>query len=235
MDRHGVDQSELAQRLGHKPHWASQFLGGSRGVPIATAEAIAGIFGVETWELFVPPSGGEASSTAASTAPAIRQYERRGIQIEPGVPDAFTRVPMLGGRIAAGEPLLLEGTPDTYLAFRAEFARRFTAPVLMRVGRKEESMLPEIHPDDVIAMDQAEERRLKVQPDRMYVLNLDGGGTIKHVEIMDSHIVITAKNPDRARYPTRIERVPDDQSVLDIVRGEVVWIGRYMGSGRSKR
>lgn len=234
MAKRKLNASDLAKAMKKRPSWASLFLAGSRDVPVKTAEEIAAYLGVPLWELFAPDDLPDQEQAADAKLPAAREYHRRGIDVAAGENTEFMRLPVLTGRVAAGEPLMLSGEPASYLAFRADFARRFTAPVLLRVGKREESMLPEILPEDLVAIDQAENKRMRVSPSRMYVLNLDGGGTIKHVERVDDHIVITARNPDRARYPTRIVKT-DDQSILDLVRGEVVWVGRYMGSGKEKR
>ena len=235
MARKRLTPLALARAIKKSQPWASQFLSGSRDVPVKTAEDIAAFLGVPLWELFAPDGVSDELGAAEASLPPVREYMRRGIDLSAGEQTEFLRLPVLSGHIAAGEPLTLSGEPDSYLSFRADFASRFTAPILMRVGKREESMFPEIYPDDLVAMDQADSKRLKVQPGRIYVLNLDGGGTLKHAELVDGHLVITARNPDRARYRTRIESVRDDQSILDIVKGEVVWIGRYVGSGRDKR
>lgn len=205
----------------------------------AVLMGLAVVYNADPMDLFsylLPRGIGPMVPHATTTAlPPTAEYGRRGIRLDTAAAVEFVQLPVLAGRIAAGEPLVISGEPDSFLAFRADFARRFTAPVLLRVGRREESMWPDILPDDLIAMDQADSKRTRLDPKLMYVLNLDGGGTIKHVELVDKQLVISARNPDRGRYPTRLVRVDGDQSLLDIVKGEVVWIGRYLGSGKERR
>jgi phage repressor protein C with HTH and peptisase S24 domain len=67
----------------------------------------------------------------------------------------------------------------------------------------------------------------------VYVLNIDGGATIKRVEVADGRLVVSSDNLNKDRYPTYTRPI-HGIDLRTIIVGEVVWIGRYMGSGKGR-
>jgi Peptidase S24-like len=152
----------------------------------------------------------------------------------------FVAIPLLHRPIAAGEPLDTNPDPDIdeALAFGERFVRRFTRPVCLRVGKREESMLPLIQPGDVVAIDQAEETRSKPLGGHVYAVNFgplsgENGGAVKRIELSDKHLIVLSDNPDKARYPTRVFDL-EGRNLLEALKGEVVWVGKHLGSGKGK-
>ena len=140
---------------------------------------------------------------------------------------------MLTPPIAAKRPLLLEPTPerDSSLPFRREAAKKLTRPIGLRVGRREEAMVPTIQPSDVVVIDQNIERRRHPEDGHLYVIKLDAlagdehGGAITRIETSDGILILTSDNPDTTQYPARAFSVKG-KNLTDILVGEVVWIGR---------
>ena len=64
----------------------------------------------------------------------------------PASMEGFVALPLLTPPIAAKQPLLLEPTPerDSSLPFRREAVKKLTRPIGLRVGRREEAMVPTI-------------------------------------------------------------------------------------------
>lgn len=148
--------------------------------------------------------------------------------------EGFEPVRVLSRAVGAGQPIVVDAEDgNESLAFRNDFTRRFTNPIAVRVGRDQHSMVPTVHPGDVLVIDRSERVRLKPDGRRIYALNLDGGAMIKRVEVAGQWLLVSSDNLDKGHYPTR--PVPlDDMNLLDVVVGEVVWIGRYIGSGRKR-
>jgi len=99
-------------------------------------------------------------------------------------------------------------------------------------------MLPTIQPNDMVAIDQDEEIRRRPLTGHIYAVNFapltgDEGGAVKRVELAQGHLIISSDNPDKARYPTQAFDVAG-HNLLDILRGNVIWFGRYLGSGSKK-
>jgi len=133
---------------------------------------------------------------------------------------------------------VLNSKHDTRLAFAREFLRPLTRPVVLRVGRKEVSMRPTIEPGDIVLVDQNLTRRRRPPPGRIYAINegpLTGsdGGVLQRVEVADRTLILSADNPDRSRHPIRTFDLKG-KSLPDVLVGEVVWIGRSMGSEKRR-
>lgn len=161
-------------------------------------------------------------------------------QPKPTTLEGFKAIPLLKAPIAAGQPLAIEPDPerDGQVAFADWFLARFVSPVCLRVGRREESMLPTIQPGDMIAINQDEATRARPLSGHLYAVNFgpltgDPGGAVKRVELADGHLIISSDNPDKGRYPTQVFDV-EGKSLLDVLRGEVIWFGRYIGSGTKR-
>lgn len=139
----------------------------------------------------------------------------------------FQQVPMLKGRIAAGQPFPVDARLAGGRAFTAEFVKRFRRPVLIKVGASEISMLPTIQPNDLLLIDQDEQRRRKPMFSRIYALSLKDGGTVKHCEVVEDELVIVPENMQQRGFAPQTVSL-EGENILDIVRGEVVWIGREL-------
>lgn len=140
---------------------------------------------------------------------------------------SFTEVPMLKGRIAAGQPFPIEARFSGSRAFTTEFLKGITKPVLVKVGGSEVSMMPTVQPNDLLLVDQNEDKRRSPVFGKIYALSLDEGGTIKHCEIVEGGLVIVPQNMQQRGFTPRT--IPlQDRNILDIVRGEIVWIGREL-------
>ncbi len=100
-------------------------------------------------------------------------------------------------------------------------------------------MAPMIRPGDVVLIDQNIERRRHPEDGQVYVVNLDAleddehGGGLQRIEVSGSTLILNADNADKSRYPTRAFDIKG-KSLPDILVGEVVWFGRYMGSGKRR-
>ena len=100
-------------------------------------------------------------------------------------------------------------------------------------------MVPTIQPGDVVVIDQNIERRRHPGDGHLYVVNLDAlagddhGGAITRIETSDGILILTSDNPDTTRYPPRAVKVTG-RNLPDILVGEVVWFGRYLGSQKRR-
>lgn len=139
----------------------------------------------------------------------------------------FREVHILKGAIAAGQPFPLERNWSGARVFTEEFLSRYKDPILVKVGKAENSMLPTIQPNDLLLLDQAEERRSNPRMTRIYAVSLEEGGTIKRCEVVGRELVIMPENMQQRSFSPRTVPLAD-RDLLEIVRGEVVWIGREL-------
>ena len=139
----------------------------------------------------------------------------------------FQEVPMLKGRIAAGQPFPVDVRYSGSRAFTAEFLKPFTRPVLVKVGAAETSMLPTIQPNDLLLIDQSEEKRRRPEFGKAYALSLEEGGTVKRCEVVDRELVIVPENMQQRGFTLKTVNL-EEKNILDIIRGEIVWLGREL-------
>lgn len=167
-----------------------------------------------------------------------------GLQVDKDEPvrgatiEDFEERPLLASPIAAGQPLVIEEDPehDSTLAFRKRAIRYFTNSICMHIGRREESMLPRIEPGDVVLLDQNVERRKRPRSGHIYAVNFgpltgDDGGAVKRIELSGNSLIVSSDNPDKSEYPT-LAFPKKGLNFLDVLKGEVVWFGRYEGTGK---
>ena len=64
-------------------------------------------------------------------------------------------------------------------------------------------------------------------------LGLRGTNVQQQVDLSGHTLILSADHPDKAAYPTRTFEVKA-AGLTDILVGEVVWVGRYLGSGRRR-
>ena len=152
--------------------------------------------------------------------------------------EGFVALPLLANPIAAGQPLAIAPDPDhdRTLSFRETVVRKFTRPTCLRIGPREESMLPTLEPGDVIVIDQNLDRRRSPKGGHIYAVNFgaltgDNGGAVKRIDLSGSTLIVSSDNTDKRAYPTQGFDITD-VNLLDAIKGEVVWTGRYLGSGK---
>ncbi len=129
---------------------------------------------------------------------------------------------------------------DSTLAFRDKTVRKFTDPVCLRVGHREESMLPLIHPRDIVVIDRNPKRRLPPVNGHVYAVNFgpltgEEGGALKRLELAGHTLIVSSDNTDKARYPTQAFILGREHNLLDILVGVVVWLGRTVADGNVRQ
>ncbi len=204
-----MTNSALARHLRLSPAHMHNLLSGVRQMTPQVADVALHRLGLEITDLLSPEE----------LRPRAPQREFKDSR--------FREAPVLKGRIAAGQPFPMEAVWTGSRAFTSEFLKRYTDPILVKVGPGEISMLPTIQPNDLLLLDQSAERRRNPRMTGIYALSLEDGGTVKRCEIVGSELVVMPENmQNRGFSPRTISLV--DRDILEIVKGEVVWIGREL-------
>ncbi|MBN2136089.1 MAG: helix-turn-helix domain-containing protein [Acidobacteria bacterium] len=133
-------------------------------------------------------------------------------------------VPLMEDKIAAGSPLPISGNWNETRFFTASFLRKFSDPILIEVGKDQDSMIPVIFPGDLLLIDRKPFE--KTRRNGIYAVNLDEGGSVKYCNLDKGILKITCEN--RFASFESIEISVAEKSLSEIIVGEVVWIGREM-------
>ena len=97
-------------------------------------------------------------------------------------------------------------------------------------------MLPTLEPGDVVVIDQNPDQRRSPKAGHIYAVNFgpltgDKGGAVKRIDLSGSTMIVSSDNTDKRAYPPQAFNMTD-VDLLDALVGEVVWTGRYLGSGK---
>ena len=153
---------------------------------------------------------------------------------------SFISLPLLVTPIAARQRLVLTPDPghDEHLAFRRDFAKKFTRPVCLRVGRHEDAMAPTIQSRDVVLIDQNITRRRKPRAGHIFAINYGpltgtGGGGLRRVELSGRTLILSSDHPDKSAYPTRTFAITVTK-LPEVLAGEAVWVGRPLARPKAR-
>jgi transcriptional regulator with XRE-family HTH domain len=200
-------ESALAERLGYSQPQVHNVLKGERGLTPEFADAALRAFDMQLEDLL----------------PERRHPARHPVDKD----SRFREVHILKGHIAAGQPFPLEVIWSGSRVFTTEFLNRYQDPILVKVGKNETSMLPTIQPNDLLLLDQSPERRRRPKMTRIYAVSLEEGGTVKRCEVVGRELVVMPENMQQRGFSPRTIPLAD-RDILDLIRGEVVWIGREL-------
>ncbi len=134
-------------------------------------------------------------------------------------------VPLMEDKIAAGSPLPISGQWNETRFFTSSFISKYTNPILIEVGKEQDSMIPRIFPGDLLLIDR--KPVTKPRKDGIYAVNLEEGGSIKYCYINKGYLHITCENKFCDFKPVKLEL--NEKIISEIIVGEVVWIGRELG------
>lgn len=218
--------SALARALKVRPASVTEWVQGKYNPPLDKVSRIASFCGMSLPEFF-------SSDRRAPLEVASNHFAQ---PVETNV-SGFSAVPLATGRIAAGEPLIIEDTEMIgALAFRDDFVSKRGEPICVRVGPREESMVPVVVPGDVVLLECDHKKIQAIREDRIYAVRLDGGAMLKRLELVkepgSAWLACISDNPDKVKYKTRLLPIQEGQSWLDYIIGEVVWRGQYIGGKR---
>lgn len=139
----------------------------------------------------------------------------------------FQLVPVIGAAACGGSGKILEKDIETYKAFEIGFLRNFKNPVLTRA--KGDSMIPVITDGDLLLCDRDPYKCQHPDPKSIYLVNHPD--SIDEVSIKVKKLSLSRKTltliPLNPAFPPAAVDVTE-KSILDIVLGRIVWIGREL-------
>lgn len=139
----------------------------------------------------------------------------------------FQLVPVIGSAACGGSGRILERDIETYKSFEISFLRNFKNPVLTRA--KGDSMLPVIADGDLLLCDRDTYKRQHPDPKSIYLVNSpdridEVAIKVKKISFSGRTLTLIPLNPQFSPIAVDV----DGKSILDIVLGRIVWIGREL-------
>jgi len=139
----------------------------------------------------------------------------------------FQLVPEIGPAACGGSGRILDEEIRGFKAFEINFLRKFKNPILTRA--KGDSMLPVIADKDLLLCDRDVNKRMRPDPKHMYLVNHPDEANevaikVKKLSFSGRTLTLIPLNP--AFPPVAVDVA--GKSILDIVLGQVVWIGREL-------
>lgn len=225
----GVQSKDLARQVGVTAPMVSRWERQGVIPETKTVHKIAAALGVPVTAL-IPL---EATLTESEQGAALpRGFEVHsswpGSSAETPTGAAFVSVPLMDGRIAAGQPLVVDDIEIAdYIAFPKSLLDQLgvTKPRCVRAGRQERSMFPTIYPDAIVLLDCADSKRQRPRNGRIYAVNVDYGSTLKRVTVAGGVVFLSSDNADKLEYPMIEIRQEDHDEHAELPRiivGEAV-------------
>jgi transcriptional regulator with XRE-family HTH domain len=142
---------------------------------------------------------------------------------------AFQEVPVLEGRLGPGLPMPRTLSRFERYAFPKSYLAPLHRPVVARLAT-DPRMAPILRESDHVLLDHLPHKRSRTEWGALYLINSRGEGIIRRLRQDGSRLWLIAE--DSLDTPERWEDLPTGgMQILDIVRAEVVWLGRHLGDG----
>ena len=164
------------------------------------------------------------------TRTALKSGQPKAQPIEDSEGTELFKVPLLSDPIAAGNPILAEDQIEGWRYFVLGFRKSLgDTPVLVRVEKSwlGESMMPEIRPGSLIALDRGPDGRgvsaERFRDGRVYAVRTEDGLTLKQVfrdKTDGSLLICESFNRDYAPFTVPIVR---GQPLGSVLVGRMVW------------
>lgn len=156
--------------------------------------------------------------------------------IIPPSEDEFEGVLLVEAAVAACEPAITSGSVLDILKFKKTFLRRLRAQtatsrekwrrfVLVRADARDGmSMYPRLLPGSTLLIDRHYNslKPYRRNEQNMYAVRVDGGCTVKYVEVAERNLVL---RPHNQAYPVSLLPIEDGRKSADYIVGRVCYVG----------
>ncbi|MGH9581051.1 MAG: LexA family transcriptional regulator [Terriglobales bacterium] len=205
---------KLARQTGYQQAHISNFLNRKRSLSLGGMDKVLQVQHLSVLDLLDPAEINKRAS------------------ILPPAEDDFENVLLVEGTVAAGEPLVTSENVKDILKFKKDFLRRLRPAmesvrddwrrfVLVKVDAREGmSMYPRLLPGATVLIDRHYNALAPYRKDEpnMYAVKMDGGCTVKYVELVGSNLVL---RPHNQSYPVAVLPLEEGQTYADLIVGRV--------------
>ncbi len=205
---------ELARQAGFQQAHISNFLNRKRGLSLEGMDRVLAVQQLSVLDLLQP-----------------EEVNRRATTIAPSEGD-FENVVLVEGVVAAGEPTITSEKVKEILKFKKSFLRRLRPDmasardewhrfVLVKVDAHDGmSMHPRLLPGATVLLDRHYNslRPYRKKERNMYAVRVNGGCTVKYVELAGRNLVL---RPHNEHYPVSVVPIEEGSTFADYIVGRV--------------
>ena len=218
-----ANRKRMADALGIDPSQLNRFMDGERGLSVESLGRIMDGLGAR----LVLPGEAEAEAAREVCFVSPRTTGAMNDAMPPAAEDYFA-VPLAAEPVAAGPGRIPQDDIRGWvLVWRHHESVRFRSDlVAVTIGKNEMSMVPTLHPGDIVLVDRAEK---SPDPDGkiMLVTEPDGGCAVKRVATrpVDGDVEFVFYSDNSKVYPPRVCRLNRDYGgeLGNAIGGRVVW------------
>jgi SOS-response transcriptional repressor LexA len=209
---------QVAQMAGFQQAHISNFLNRKRALSLDAMDRVLGALRLSVMDLLDPEEVGKRAT------------------IVPPSEDEFENVLLVEGAVAAGEPVIVSESVREILKFKKAFLRRLRAEpaspredwrrfVLIKVDARDGmSMYPRLLPGSTLLIDRHYNslKPYRKHEQNMYAVRVQGGCTVKYVEVAGNNLVLRPHNP---AYPVAVLPMEEGKRCSDYIVGRVCHVG----------
>ena len=209
---------KLAHLAGFQQAHVSNFLNCKRSLSLEAMDRVLAALQLSVLDLLDPAEVGKRAT------------------IVPPSEDEFESVLLVDGAVAAGAPMITREVVLDILKYKKSFLRRLRPEpaktrehwrrfVLVKVDARDGmSMYPRLLPGSTVLLDR---HYNSLKPYRrnernMYAVGVDGGCTVKYVEVTGGNLVL---RPHNQAYPVTLLPVDEGKKPCDYIVGRVCHVG----------
>lgn len=219
-----ANKKRMADDLGMDPSQFNRFLSGERGL---NAESLGRILDKFGGRVLFPDEPRETTREVCFVAPE-KLTSPRGAKGP--TPEDYLAVPLAASPVAAGPGLIPEDKIQGWvLVWRHHESVRFRSNmVAVQVGKNEHSMVPALHPGDIVLVDRSD-RDPSPAGKIMLVCEpgLDGGVMVKRVSAkkVEGDVELVFYSDNSRDFPPMTYRLNRDYDgeITRAIAGKVVW------------
>ncbi|MBF0422051.1 MAG: hypothetical protein HQL73_03570 [Magnetococcales bacterium] len=216
----GAKKNELAQIAGVEPHTIVAMASGKQRIYVDVLWKLAKHFHL-SGKWLLTGKGDPFESDIDRSSVVINQND-----LEEQLPGSYAMIPQYDVHVSAGGGAFVDSESIIdHMAFRLDWLRntmRLQVGQLGLIFVSGDSMIPTLHPDDMILVDMRQQRAL--MSNSIYVVRVGGTLLVKRLQLMlDGSVRVKSDNPNY-----EMEVVPPGEIDQLNVVGRVVWAGKRM-------
>ncbi len=220
------NRKRMADDLGFDPTQLNRFLKSERGLNIESLGQLLDGVGAR---IVFPDQETESAREVCFVAPEKLGVERGESGLAGPAPEDYLAVPLAASPVAAGPGLISEDKIEGWvLVWRHHESVRFRSNmVAVQIGMNEHSMVPALHPGDIVLVDRSDRDPSPAGKIMLVTEPGDGAAMVKRVAAnkLDNDLELVFYSDNSKEFPPMTYRLDRDYDgdIGRAIAGKVVW------------